>query len=91
MGLFETPYPSACGIATLEEDGIISAFEEKPKDPESNLANAGVYMIRRRSLEGVLRPADFDIGHELLPRLIDHMHGWGVIQGTPVRRCPGRR
>ena len=76
MGLFETPSPSACGIATLEEDGIISAFEEKPKDPESNLANAGVYMIRRRSLEGVLRPADFDIGHELLPRLIDHMHGW---------------
>jgi mannose-1-phosphate guanylyltransferase len=80
MGLFETPYPSACGIATLEEDGIISAFEEKPKHPESNLANAGVYMIRSGALEGVLRPADFDIGHDMLPRLVLRMHGW-VMEG----------
>jgi NDP-sugar pyrophosphorylase family protein len=80
MGLFETPYPSACGIATLEEDGAISAFVEKPKHPESNLANAGVYMIRSHSLEGFLLPKDFDIGHDILPRLVDRMHGW-VIDG----------
>jgi mannose-1-phosphate guanylyltransferase len=76
MGLFETPYPSACGIATLEDDGIISAFEEKPKHPASNLANAGIYMIRSGSLDGVLRATDFDIGHDILPRLVERMHGW---------------
>jgi mannose-1-phosphate guanylyltransferase len=80
MGLFETPYPSACGIATLEEDGTISAFEEKPKHPDSNLANAGVYMIRSGGLAGILRKDDFDIGHDLLPRMVDRMHGW-VIKG----------
>ena len=80
MGLFETPYPSACGIATLEADGIISAFTEKPEHPESNLANAGIYMIRSHSLEGVLRSGDFDIGHDMLPRLEGRMHGW-VIKG----------
>ena len=34
--------------------------------------------IRTQSLEGVLQPADFDIGHELLPRLIGRMHGWPI-------------
>ncbi len=80
MGLFETPYPTACGIATLQGDGIISAFVEKPEHPESNLANAGVYMIRSGSLEGVLQPQDFDIGHEMLPRLEGRMHGW-LLEG----------
>jgi len=76
MGLFETPSPSACGIAGLEADGIISSFVEKPKHPESNLANAGIYMIRSGILDRVLRPTDFDIGHDMLPRLVGRMHGW---------------
>jgi mannose-1-phosphate guanylyltransferase len=75
MGLFETPSPSACGIATLESDGTISAFVEKPSRPASNLANAGVYAVRSGFLEAILRPDDFDIGHDLLPRLVARMHG----------------
>jgi len=75
MGLFETPDPSACGIATLEPDGKISAFIEKPSRPASNLANAGVYAVRSGFLGSILRPEDFDIGHDLLPRLVGRMHG----------------
>ena len=75
MGLFETPSPSACGIATLERDGTISAFVEKPLRPASNLANAGIYAVRSGFLETVLRPDDFDIGHDVLPRLAGRMHG----------------
>lgn len=80
MGLFETPYPSACGIATLTENGIISAFEEKPKHPDTDLANAGVYMIRSGTLSDLLGEDDFDIGHDLLPRMVGRMHGW-IIKG----------
>jgi mannose-1-phosphate guanylyltransferase len=75
MGLFETPSPSACGIATLETDGKISAFIEKPSRPASNLANAGVYAVRSGFMAPVLRPDDFDIGHDVLPRLAGRIHG----------------
>jgi mannose-1-phosphate guanylyltransferase len=75
MGLFETPSPSACGIATLETDGTISAFIEKPSRPASNLANAGVYAVRSGFLAAILQPDDFDIGHDLLPRLVGRMYG----------------
>ena len=75
MALFETPSPKACGIATLESDGKISAFVEKPSRPASNLANAGVYAVRSGFLGPMLRHEDFDIGHDLLPRLVGRMHG----------------
>lgn len=75
MGLFETPNPSECGIATLDPDGMISSFVEKPSKPASNLANAGVYVARSGFLATILRPDDFDIGHDLLPRLAGRMHG----------------
>jgi mannose-1-phosphate guanylyltransferase len=75
MGLFETPSPSACGIATLESTGMISTFVEKPSKPASNLANAGVYVVRSGFLATILRSDDFDIGHDLLPRLVGSMHG----------------
>jgi mannose-1-phosphate guanylyltransferase len=78
MGLFETPTPSACGIAALERDGRISAFVEKPSRPASNLANAGVYAVRSGLLEAFLQPGDFDIGHDVLPRLVGRMHGWPI-------------
>jgi mannose-1-phosphate guanylyltransferase len=80
MGLFETPSPSACGIATLKTDGKISAFIEKPSRPASNLANAGVYAVHSGFLQAVLRPDDFDIGHDVLPRLAGRMHG-DLIEG----------
>jgi mannose-1-phosphate guanylyltransferase len=75
MGLFEAPNPSACGIATLAPDGRISAFVEKPSRPESNLANAGVYAVKSGFVEAHLGPDAFDIGHDLLPRLVGRMHG----------------
>jgi mannose-1-phosphate guanylyltransferase len=75
MGLFETPSPSACGIATLEPDARISAFIEKPSQPTSNLANAGVYAVRSGFLGPLLQAEDFDIGHDLLPRMVGRMHG----------------
>jgi len=78
MALFEAPNPSACGIATLEADGRISDFVEKPERPISNLANAGIYAVRSGVLGEFLENDEFDIGHDLLPRLVGRMHGWRI-------------
>jgi glucose-1-phosphate thymidylyltransferase len=37
--------PSSFGIATIDENGRVSALEEKPKNPTSNLAIVGVYLF----------------------------------------------
>jgi len=81
MGLFRTNIPKQCGIAELNEDGLITSFEEKPKNPKTNLANAGVYVsgpeifdILSTVEKELSSPIDF--GHHILPRLVGKMYGY---------------
>ncbi len=78
MALFETPDPSSCGIATLGPDGRISSFIEKPPQPASNLANAGIYVISSGVIGPFLGEDTFDLGFDVLPRLVGRMHGWRI-------------
>jgi mannose-1-phosphate guanylyltransferase len=45
MMTFNTTYPSQCGIISVDENGIVVNFEEKPKIAKSNLANAAIYIL----------------------------------------------
>lgn len=75
MGLFHTPEPTRCGIAELdgdEDDAAIVTFEEKPAQPKSNLANAGIYVTDARLIERVPE-GTADFGHHVLPSLIGEM------------------
>ena len=47
MALFHTNVPKQCGIAELDANERISAFEEKPEQPKSNLANTGAGFWKR--------------------------------------------
>jgi mannose-1-phosphate guanylyltransferase len=94
MALIHAPDPRACGIVTLDKQGRVVKFTEKPEHPESDLANAGVYIASRRIFDyfddamtqgnGVI-----DIGHHLLPKLTGRMAGYPVAPdylrdiGTP--------
>lgn len=75
MLLFRASDPSACGIATLDTDNRIVAFEEKPKQPSSDLANAGLYVVDAAVYRDMATANAFDIGHDLLPRYTGHMRG----------------
>ncbi|MGA1791765.1 MAG: nucleotidyltransferase family protein [bacterium] len=93
MGLFESTAPRNCGIVRMDSvnplSGVILGFEEKPKKPRSNLANAGIYIANRKIFEffpeskGQARSVRkekgegiLDFGHHILPRLVGHMHGY---------------
>ena len=83
MGLIRAPDPGQCGIVTLDEDGRIVRFTEKPQAPESDLANGGVYIATERIFEFYRhvhadRGQVLDLGHHLLPLMTGRMYGYRI-------------
>lgn len=76
MLLFRTPNPSACGIAELDANGRVAAFEEKPAAPKSDLANGGVYAVTAAAWREIAAMKAFDLGFDVLPRFVGRMRGF---------------
>ncbi|MEN6568369.1 MAG: nucleotidyltransferase family protein [Veillonellales bacterium] len=79
MGLFLAGNPGQCGIAVMNPDNVITKFSEKPVNPKSNLANAGIYAADQRLFDYF--PAEkpvFDFGYDILPLLIGKMRGYRI-------------
>ncbi len=76
LGLFRTNNPALCGIAEVAENHTVINFIEKPENPKSNLAGAGVYIANHeiRYYLPDYYPADF--GYDVLPGLIGKMKGY---------------
>lgn len=97
MALMNAPDPKACGIATLDNDKNIISFVEKPDNPKSDLANAGIYIASKEIYEvmqgkrGHLADVGqvWDLGHHVLPLLTGRMRGFHITPyylkdiGTP--------
>jgi mannose-1-phosphate guanylyltransferase len=69
LTVFRAPRPSECGIVQVA-DGRVIGFAEKPADPPSDLANAGMYAFHPSVLDEIPEPLPRDIGFDLLPRLV---------------------
>jgi glucose-1-phosphate adenylyltransferase len=67
---------SRFGIMTADEEGFITKFEEKPKNPTSTLASMGVYIftwekLRKYLIENENDPAqDKDFGKNIIPNML---------------------
>jgi glucose-1-phosphate adenylyltransferase len=78
IGLQEVPVADAhrFGIATADRRGQILDWQEKPRNPESNLASLGFYVFRtekliERLIEDVeLAGSKRDFGGDVVPRMI---------------------
>ena len=51
MMTFRTDDPSSCGIAELDERGVVIGFHEKVLNPPGNLANGAVYILSAELLK----------------------------------------
>lgn len=61
------------GVMTVDEQGRVVEFAEKPQEPRSNLASMGVYVFKRETLLNVFDEAPeemTDFGHQVIPYLI---------------------
>ena len=88
MGLFRTQSPRECGIATLDKDNRVIKFREKPPVPETNLANAGIYLAGQDLFDHIPDKETIDFGYDVLPGLVNRMHGYIIDEylvdiGTP--------
>jgi mannose-1-phosphate guanylyltransferase len=76
LTVFRAPRPSECGIVEVT-DGVMTGFAEKPAQPRSDLANAGIYAFAPELLDEIPEPLPRDIGFDLLPRLVGRA---GVVE-----------
>jgi mannose-1-phosphate guanylyltransferase len=68
--VFQAEHPSQCGVVEVDRHGLVTGFTEKPADPVSNLANAGIYAFNPSVLDEIEDTRPNDIGYQLLPRLV---------------------
>ncbi len=88
LALFHAEHPSDCGIVEVDGQGWVAGFIEKPAQPASNLANAGMYAFDPQVLDEITPLPPKDIGYDLLPRLVGRAHttvisGYFRDIGTP--------
>ena len=96
LALFRSPEPRECGIASLDADGRVTAFVEKPRQPDGNLANAGLYVAGQDVFGLIPDKPVADFGFDVLPLLVGKMFGYTIPGffcdlGTPERLERARR
>ncbi len=77
IAMLEVPWEEASrfGLMFVNDDGSISEFEEKPKNPKSNKASMGVYIftwsvLRKYLIEDEKNPdSGNDFGHDVIPAM----------------------
>ena len=68
---------SRFGIMTADEDDTITRFQEKPKNPESNLASMGIYIFTWSKLREYLCAdeadpnSENDFGKNIIPNMLN--------------------
>ena len=64
------------GSPSWTTTGRVVSFVEKPKEPRSDLANGGVYVVDADAYREIAAMRAFDLGFEVLPRFVGRMRGW---------------
>lgn len=78
IAVYEVPWEEASrfGIMSLDENGRIGKFSEKPKKPDSNLASMGIYIFRWDVMRAALiadhddPESEHDFGKNIIPMLL---------------------
>lgn len=80
IAVIEVPWDEASrfGIMNTDGQGKIVEFEEKPKNPKSNLASMGIYIFNWQTLKGYLkednddRDSVNDFGKNIIPTMVNN-------------------
>ena len=78
VAVMEVPWEEAprFGLMVTDDDDRITEFQEKPKNPKSNLASMGIYIFDWKTLREYFKRADEtgecldDFGHNVIPTML---------------------
>ena len=62
---------SRFGILALDEDGKVTEWQEKPRQPKSDLASLGIYVFSKKALLAWLDESRTDFGRDIVPAMLD--------------------
>ena len=62
---------SRFGILALDEDGRVAEWQEKPRQPKSDLASLGIYVFSKKALLAWLDESRTDFGRDVIPQMLD--------------------
>lgn len=98
IAVYPVPWEEASrfGILITDKDGTITDFQEKPKNPKSNLASMGIYIFTYKTLRAALladakkEESDHDFGKNIIPKMMEEKkkliaytyHGYWKDVGT---------
>jgi glucose-1-phosphate adenylyltransferase len=71
---------SRMGVLALDESDRVVDWQEKPKQPKSDLASMGVYVFSKKALRRWLRDDLADFGRHVIPAMLD---GGARVFGYP--------
>ena len=82
MMTFQTDDPQSCGIVEVDDNGVVTGFHEKVKNPPGNLANGAIYILSKEMLELIsLEMTDAsDISKEIIPRMMGRIHAYQTTE-----------
>lgn len=80
IAVMEVPMDEASrfGIMNADKNGVIYEFEEKPKEPKSNLASMGIYVFSWQVLKKYLiadeknPKSSNDFGKDIIPKMLEY-------------------
>lgn len=80
IGVFEVPIEEAhrFGVFNIDEYGNVIGFEEKPKNPSSNLISTGIYIYKKEILFDILNKfkntkKDISFSKDIVPYFVNNL------------------
>jgi len=88
MGVCRVADPSRSGIAVVDQAGLVRQFIEKPAQPPSDLAFAGILLAQPELLDYIPEKRPADLAFDVLPQLAGRVFayriaGYHLDIGTP--------
>lgn len=78
LGVYSVPDPERCGIVSVDENGTVMHFEEKPSQPRGSLAFAGVMIGTPALMDAIPDKPGADIAFDVLPQLVGRMRAYRI-------------
>ncbi|MBI5056307.1 MAG: nucleotidyltransferase family protein [Nitrospirae bacterium] len=76
LAVVRVPNPRECGIVEMDENSTVISFTEKPENPVSDLAFAGIMLSNPRLIDFFPDKDVFDLGYDVLPCIVGKSSGY---------------